>query len=127
MRTRLANFMIGRNGSDNLSRFVSVVVGIMILVAAIVGGSVSSMLWIFIVAGLAYCYFRIFSRDYNKRREENMRYLQFKSEFLSYFHGAKERFSQRRDYKFFRCPSCRAMLRVPRGKEIGRASCRERV
>ena len=54
-----------------------------------------------------------------------MRYLEMKNEILSYFHGVKERYSQRKDYKFFRCPSCHAMLRVPRGKGKVKVVCRK--
>ena len=30
--------------------------------------------------------------------------------------AAKERRAQRKDYRFFKCPGCGTMLRVPRGK-----------
>ncbi len=54
-----------------------------------------------------------------------MRYLQLRDEFRSYFRGAKDRFRQRKDYKFFRCPSCHTMLRVPKGKGKVRVVCRK--
>jgi len=117
--------MTGRCGSDDFSRFLGVVSGIALLAAMTVKGSASYVLWFFAVAGMIYSYIRIFSRNYEKRREENMRYLQFKNELLSYFRGAKERFSQRKDYKFFRCPSCHAILRVPKGKGKVRVVCRK--
>jgi len=125
MRAKLANFMTGRCGSDNFSRFLGIVSGIALFAAMSARGGVSYVLWFFSVAGLIYSYIRIFSRDYEKRREENMRYLQLKNEFLSYFRGARERFSQRKDYKFFRCPSCHAVLRVPKGKGKVKVVCRK--
>jgi hypothetical protein len=88
-------------------------------------GRCSYVLWFLATAGLIYSYIRIFSRDYEKRREENMRYLQLRDEFRSYFRGAKDRFRQRKDYKFFRCPSCHTMLRVPKGKGKVRVVCRK--
>ena len=117
--------MTGRCGSDDFSRFLGVVSGIALIAAMSAGGGASYVLWLFAVAGMIYSYIRIFSRNYEKRREENMRYLQFKNELLSYFRGAKERFSQRKDYKFFRCPSCHAILRVPKGKGKVRVVCRK--
>ena len=36
----------------------------------------------------------------------------------------KERFSQRKDYVFFKCPSCGTMIRVPRGKGKIHITCR---
>ena len=37
----------------------------------------------------------------------------------------RERWVQRKDYKFFTCPSCRTTLRVPRGKGQIRIVCRK--
>lgn len=125
MRAKLAKMMIGRNGSDDLTRFIAVASGILLVIAMFGGGSSSYVLWILAVIGLVYCYFRIFSKNYVKRREENMRFVNLKNEFLSYLRGAKERYSQRRDYKFFRCPSCHTILRVPRGKGKVKVVCRK--
>jgi hypothetical protein len=125
MRAKLARFMTGRNGSDNLTRFVSVTVCIIIVAAMFVSGSASYVLWALSIAGLAYSYFRIFSQNINKRSEENRRYLLMKNEFLSYFRGVMERRSQRKEYKFFRCPSCHTILRVPRGKGKVKVICRK--
>lgn len=125
MRAKLAKMMIGRNGSDDLTRFIAFASGILLVIAMFGGGSSSYVLWILAVIGLVYCYFRIFSKNYVKRREENMRFVNLKNEFLSYLRGAKERYSQRRDYKFFRCPSCHTILRVPRGKGKVKVVCRK--
>ena len=35
----------------------------------------------------------------------------------------RERWKQRKDYKFFSCPSCRAVMRVPRGRGKIRIVC----
>jgi hypothetical protein len=125
MRAKMSRFMTGRCGSDNFSRFLGIVSGIALLAAMSAKGGVSYVLWFLATAGLIYSYIRIFSRDYEKRREENMRYLQLRDEFRSYFRGAKDRFRQRKDYKFFRCPSCHTMLRVPKGKGKVRVVCRK--
>ena len=39
--------------------------------------------------------------------------------------AAKERWVQRKDYKFFSCPSCHTNLRVPRGKGKIKIVCRK--
>lgn len=39
--------------------------------------------------------------------------------------GYKEMFVQRKDYKFFTCPYCRAMLRVPRGRGKIKIVCKK--
>jgi LSD1 subclass zinc finger protein len=117
--------MAGRNGSDNLCRFLSVVVCVLLVCAVSLRGNAAYALWVLAIAGLVYCYFRILSRNVEKRRQENSRYLAKREAFLGYFRGAKERHSQRKDYRFFRCPSCRTMLRVPRGKGKVKIVCRK--
>jgi hypothetical protein len=67
----------------------------------------------------------MFSKNYEKRRKENERYLRWKYQFTSFFSNWMDRQKQRRDYVFFRCPSCRAWLRVPRGKGQINIVCRK--
>lgn len=122
MREKLARFMYGRNGVDHLSRFLVYAGLICILIDVFVGSSV------FYVIGIAlavYSYFRVFSRNLEKRRAENAKYFQYRNKFMSGFRNWRERQRQRKDYAFFRCPSCKAMLRVPRGKGKIRVTCRK--
>ena len=77
------------------------------------------------VAGIVYVYFRMFSKNVARRREENSRYLAKTASLRSYFRSLGERWRQRRDYKFFRCPSCRTLLRVPKGKGKIKVVCRK--
>lgn len=125
MRERLIRFMTGRNGADNLSRAVSVVVIVLLVVSLLFHGDAVRALWILAVLGMVYVYFRMFSRNVYKRRDENAKYLRATAGVRTYFRGLRERWSQRRDYKFFRCPSCRTLLRVPKGKGKIKVVCRK--
>lgn len=125
MRERLIRFMTGRNGADNLSRAVSVVVIVLLVVSLLFHGDAARALWILAVLGMVYVYFRMFSRNVYKRRDENAKYLRATAGVRTYFRGLRERWSQRRDYKFFRCPSCRTLLRVPKGKGKIKVVCRK--
>ena len=55
------------------------------------------------------------AREY-RRQQENGAYLRQRYKVTSAWRGAVDRWHQRRDYRFFKCPSCRTRLRVPRGK-----------
>ena len=123
MRERIARFMAGRNGTDNLARF-SLGVSMVLLLLGIVGGETAfgSICYYLGVGVLIWCYFRIFSRNLEKRRMENYRFLMLRSKALTPFRGKMVQFQQRGSYKFYRCPGCRAELRVPKGK--GRISIR---
>ena len=115
-------FMAGRYGSDPLNNALLILGIALIIVARILGWAWMN---VFILALLCLCYFRMFSRKVYKRRAENEKYLRATAGLRLYFRGLRERWSQRRDYKFFRCPSCRTLLRVPKGKGKLKVVCRK--
>ncbi len=125
MGAKLREFMAGRNGMDELARFASMASAITMIVSMFIPPILSRMLWVVAVLGIAYTYFRMLSRNVGKRRAENARYRQIRVELSLYFAGAKERRSQRKDYKFFRCTACHTMLRVPRGKGKIKIVCKK--
>ena len=124
MRERLARFMIGRNGNDQLNRFLLLADVVLLLLASLLGRTaLGSLLYLLVLALLGLSYFRMLSRDVYKRRSENESYLRRKQQFLSRLRVFKERWKQRKDYKFFTCPSCKAVMRVPRGRGKIRIVC----
>ena len=125
MRERLARFMAGRNGADNLSRAVMLLAFILFILSLFFSDWLAQLLLMLAVAGIVYVYFRMFSKNVARRREENSRYLAKTASLRSYFRSLGERWRQRRDYKFFRCPMCRTLLRVPRGKGKIKIVCRK--
>ena len=125
MREKLARFMAGRNGVDQLGRAVMFGPLILLLVSMFTHGRLSSVLFILVLLGIVYMYFRMFSRNVAKRRAENAWYLSRTRSIRTYFRSLGERWKQRREYKFFRCPSCGTLLRVPRGKGKIKIVCRK--
>ena len=125
MRERLARFMAGRNGNDQLNNFLLILEMILILLSIFIPGRVGKYLYIAVLALLVYIYFRMFSRNITKRREENGKYIRLKYRIGAAYRVRRERWVQRKDYKFFTCPSCRTTLRVPRGKGQIRIVCRK--
>ena len=133
MRYRIAQFMAGRYGSDEFARFQSVAAIVLIVLAAIINAVASSDFWIIIgsvlwvaaVAAMVWSYARVFSKDFNKRRAENSKYLTKRARVKAWFGGKKTQFQQRKDYCFFSCPSCKAVMRVPRGKGKIKIVCRK--
>lgn len=126
MRDRLMRFMAGRSGMDSFSRFLLVVGIVLLLLSSIFKDAlVGRILNIAAIAVLVYAYFRIFSRNVYKRREEDGRYLRLKYKVTNDLKLCKQRWVQRHDYKFFTCPSCRSTMRVPRGKGKVKIVCRK--
>lgn len=125
MKQKLIQFMYGRNGFDLFSKFLTYLALALVVLQLLIRGTAGKVLWYLAIAVLAYAYFRVFSRNLNRRREENAKYYQYRMKVINDFRDWMDRRRQSRDYKFFRCPSCRAMLRVPRGKGKIRVTCRK--
>ena len=125
-RSWLTRVMAGRNGVDRLGRFLSVVTVIFLLLSLLAGRSgAGSLFWVLGVVCFLLGLFRSFSRNLQRRRAENEAYIRLEEKVLGRFRGARERFRQRKDYRFFQCPSCRTWLRVPRGKGRVQVTCRQ--
>ena len=122
MKEKFIRFMAGRYGADQLSRFLSFAALALIVLNLFFR---SSVLWILGIAALVCVYVRMFSRNLEKRRKENEAYLRMKNKLTGGIRNWTDRRKQSKDYVFFRCPSCRAMLRVPRGKGKIRVTCRK--
>lgn len=122
MKEKFMRFMAGRYGGDQLGRFLSYAALVLIVLNLLLR---SALLWLLAVAALVCCYIRMFSRNLEKRRAENARYLRLKYKLTGGLRAWLDRQKQRREYCFFRCPACRAMLRVPRGKGKIRVTCRK--
>ena len=124
MRERLARFMAGRNGNDQFNLFLLITDAVLLLVGAIFSGA-GRVLYPLAVVLLGYIYFRMFSRNVYRRREENGKYMRLRFKVSAALKVRKERWVQRKDYKFFTCPSCYTTLRVPRGQGKIKIVCRK--
>ena len=124
-RERMARFMAGRYGNDEFNRFLLGAELVLFILALFFRGTVRSILYTLVLVLIVYIYFRMLSKDIYKRQIENTRYQRVRYKVFGELKGFKERFVQRKDYKFFRCPSCKAWLRVPRGKGKIKIVCRK--
>ena len=116
--------MAGRNGNDQLNRFLLLAAVVLLLLASILRRSVlGNLLSLLVPVLLVLTYFRMLSRDLYRRRSENERYLRELEKLRAKLRILRERWNQRRDYKFFTCPSCKSVMRVPRGRGKIRIVC----
>ncbi len=124
MREKLMRFMAGRNGNDQLNLFLYAADAILLLTAALLRGRAGQILTVVALALLGLIYFRALSRDRTRRSEENGKYLRVRCHVLAALKLRREKWLQRKDYKFFTCPSCKTTLRVPRGHGKIRIVCK---
>ena len=78
--------------------------------------AVSMLLYIFGWGVVIYCYFRIFSRNVQKRYAENQAYLMKTYKIRNWFQNQKNIWQQRKVYHIYTCPSCKQKIRIPKGK-----------
>ena len=118
-------FMAGRNGNDELNRFLLAVDMVLILLSVIFSRGVGRILAPIALVLLGFTYYRMLSRDLIRRSDENARYFRIRERVLSALRVRKEQWVQRKDYKFFVCPACKATMRVPKGRGKIKIVCRK--
>lgn len=109
----LRRFMFGRYGMDALSMALFLLFIILSFIARIT--HLSIIYWIS-YALILIAYFRIFSRNINKRYQENMRFLTFWNPVKGWIIAKYTRLKDYKYHKYLKCPTCSATLRVPRGR-----------
>ncbi len=126
-RETIARFMAGRNGYDAFSMFLLLAAFVLLLLGRIFYRSPFFAILFNLAswAALLYCIWRVFSRNTLKRQRENAWYYAKRQAVARWFRSLKDRWQQRKEFKFFRCPSCHALLRVPRGKGRIQLTCRK--
>lgn len=109
----LRKIMTGRYGVDQLSNGMLVVSVILFVINMFIKNNIVSYIGTVIIF---LSYIRIFSKDINKRYQENMKFLNWWNPIKYKVSSFRDRIKQSRTHKFFKCPSCGKSLRVPKGK-----------
>lgn len=113
MREKLQRFMMGRYGVDQFSKFL---IGFALVLWVLNMFTHRFFLYVLALALMVYTYYRMFSRNIQKRYQENQNFLQIKNKLVRKFKSEKEIMKQRKTHHIYRCPGCRQKIRVPRGK-----------
>ena len=108
--------MYGRYGSDTLNKVLLVIYAAEVVVFTVLSLFVNptplwmslayfalSMILIFVI------FFRMFSRNIQKRRREN-------DKFCGFFKLRRNKFRDRKTHVYKKCPHCKAVLRLPKAK-----------
>ena len=118
MKEKLQKFLSGRYGFDQLYRFLLMIAVVCILLSVLLQDfpALGSLFNAASMVLLLWAAFRVFSRNIEKRYLENLHYMQRVASVIKRIRVRREMHRQRKDYKFFVCPSCKTNLRVPKGK-----------
>ena len=130
MKQKIAKFMYGRYGNDQLNRALSVLILLLLIVSFFfgfseTGSTARSFLLVIVLALLIYTYFRMLSKNLSARRAENAKFLAKTARLRDWWQLRRDMWNQRKEYKFFKCPSCKAVMRVPKGKGKIRIICKK--
>ena len=118
LRAGLIRFMYGRNGIDQLGLTVIWTCLILDVLTMFLSGRfplLGTILYWLSMAAWVYALFRVFSKNLNKRRAENQRFVNWWWTVKNSRGAARARHADK-DHKYFTCKSCGTICRVPAGK-----------
>ena len=118
MREKFIKFMQGRNGVDDFARFTMGAAFVSIILAIFMknGSFLGTLLDTIGLLAIIYTYYRILSKDLQKRYQENCKYLAGTEKLRMQFTKEKNLMKQRKTHHIYSCPGCGQKIRVPRGK-----------
>lgn len=112
------NFMVGRYGTDRLNMVILSVGLVASLLSVVIRFAPMNLILFLLSYGMMFwAIFRSLSRNTYKRYQENRRFLQLIGRMKD------------REHRYFDCPKCSQIVRVPRGKgkiSITCPRCREK-
>ncbi len=110
----LYRFFYGRYGTDTLNKtLLWVYIAILIVhtvVSLFVTNALFTLLYMLLsIALIVWIFSRMFSRNIAARRREN-------EKFCGFFRLRRNKFRDRKTHIYKKCPSCHAVLRLPKAK-----------
>lgn len=122
---KMQAWMYGRYGFDELSKFLTIIA----LVLVLLSGFIPLFSPIALVL-LIWSMVRTYSRNIVKRQKERDAYLRFTGKFKQFFKSRKNMWRDRKTHRYYKCPICKAYLRVPKGRgkiEISCPKCNNKI
>lgn len=116
----LQKIMYGRHGADQLS--ISLL-GLYLILYLLAGWFGLGLLRGLALLPLAFGAFRTLSRNHEKRRAENAKFMAITGPTLQWF-KYRRTIHKDKEHRYFKCPSCGQQLRAPRGKGKIQVTCR---
>ncbi|MCD8004788.1 MAG: hypothetical protein LUE91_03960 [Oscillospiraceae bacterium] len=112
--------MAGRYGNDQLNTCLLVIYLILWLVGVITNLQAFYTVGLILIAAAL---FRMLSRNVERRRAENARFMKLIGPVNRWFH-LRRTMHRDKEHCYFKCPHCGQYLRVPRGKGKLTITCR---
>lgn len=120
IRGWMSRFMAGRYGGDQLNLFL---IALYVVLYVVFLFTRLLMLELIGTVVLVVSLFRTLSRNIERRRAENARFLQTVRPVWRRWTGFRAR-THDKEHRYFKCPNCGQQMRVPRGKGRITVHCR---
>lgn len=114
--------MLGRYGQDELGKFILSLSLILLIINLFVKTAALSAAALVLII---YSYYRIFSRDVRARYAENKKFLSTVDPLRRKFFSSKNKYDNRKVYKYIKCPKCKFEMKVPKNKGKIRVTCKK--
>lgn len=112
--------MSGRYGVDDFSKALLYATLALCLVSLFTRNRILNLL---LTAGLVFIYYRMFSKNYSRRYQENLWYLRQKDKVMHFFQRQNSLAQQRKTHRIYTCPQCRQKIRIPKGHGKVQITC----
>ena len=113
LSSRLAQFLYGRNGFDNLARTCNAVAILLLVINIFAQSTIIYFLW---VAFFGYSIFRVYSKNIPKRYAENKKFMEITEVPRKYMKLVGLQWRDRSVSRYYICKCCHQQIRVPKGK-----------
>lgn len=110
---RLRNFMNGRYGYDQLNKILIVIYLIIYISTFFIRNYAITVIT---YIPLIFAFYRIFSKDIEKRTQENFRFIRGLNLMKSKLRNLCLILIGTKTHKYFLCSRCRQTIRIPKGK-----------
>jgi len=120
MEHKLAAWLSGRNGSDELSTCALVVAVLLVGLNMLLNSFLVSVIALVL---MAYAWWRMSSKNLEARENENGVFVESLGPLRPWVRNPVQAMGEARAYKHIKCPECGQRVRVPRGKGKVRIKC----
>lgn len=113
IREKIARFMYGRYGIDELGRFLNTLLMILIFLNIFLRSRVLDFLFL---ALIIFEYSRIFSKNYLRCSAQNQWFLNKTQGIRSKLWKQQQYQAMKKNYRIYKCKKCGQKIRIPKGK-----------
>ena len=119
LNARMATFMVGRYGTDQLNSAIFGVSIVMLIISMFGAYFLNTIVFVLLVWAM----FRTFSRNHAARQAENEKYLKISAKPRAWWELLNLRWVNRKTTAYVKCPNCKKVFSLPKGKGKIRATC----